>query len=253
VTEATAPSPVPDPLEPLREDWARGLAIVAHPDDLEYGTAAAIARWTDQGKWVGYSLLTSGEAGIDALAPAETGLIREQEERASAAVVGVTEVEFLGFPDGVLEYGLPLRRAVAAAVRRHRPEMVITGNFRETFGGVVLNQADHIATGRAVVDGVRDAGNRWVFPELLEDGLLPWGGVREIWASGSPLSAHGVDVTDTFQRGVESLRAHDAYLRGLGDAYTDPEEFLEAFARTVGTRLGCRFGVPFEVLRLTWE
>src|SRR5436309_6674636 len=99
-------------MEPLPEDWNRALAVVAHPDDLEYGVASAIARWTGQGKHVVYALATSGEAGIQGLAPAECGPLREDEERRSAAVVGVHDVEFLGHVDGVIEYGLPLRRDI---------------------------------------------------------------------------------------------------------------------------------------------
>src|ERR1700722_13079091 len=97
-----------DALEPVDETWASALAIVAHPDDLEYGTASAIARWTAQGKRVTYCLVTSGEAGIDSMPPDQAGPLRAEEERAAAALVGVTEVEFLGYPDGVIEYGLPL-------------------------------------------------------------------------------------------------------------------------------------------------
>lgn len=240
------------PLERLPEDnWQRGLAIVAHPDDLEFGTAAAVARWTAQGKQISYCLATSGEAGIDGMPPDEARPVREREQRAAAAIVGVDTVEFLGLPDGILEYGLPLRRAFAQVIRRHRPEIVITGNFRDTWDGeVMLNQADHVATGRAVLDAARDAGNRWVFHDQLVDGLEPWGGVQAIWVAGSPAARHGVDVTDTFERGIESLRAHEAYLRGLGSGDFDPGEFLESFARSTGTRLGCRFGVAFEVFPL---
>jgi LmbE family N-acetylglucosaminyl deacetylase len=247
MTDPTAPIP----LEPLPEEWQRGLAIVAHPDDLEFGAAAAIARWTDQGKWIGYCLVTSGEAGIDGMPPERSRQVREQEQRTSAELVGVSEVEFLGLPDGVLEYGVPLRRELARVIRRHRPEVVVTNNFRDTWdGAVVLNQADHIATGRAVLDAVRDAGNRWVFADQLTDGLAPWNGVKQVWAANSPHARHGVDVSDTLERGVASLQAHDAYLRGLGAGDFDPEEFLEAAARSVGTRLGCRYAVAFEVFPL---
>jgi LmbE family N-acetylglucosaminyl deacetylase len=239
---------VPNPLELLTEEWQKALAIVAHPDDLEFGAAAAIARWTERGKEIAYCLVTGGEAGIDGMNPDETRKVREAEQRASAAVVGVDAVEFLGLPDGVLEYGVPLRRHLAKAIRRHRPEIVITNNFRDTWDGdVILNQADHIATGRATLDAVRDAANRWVFTELLEEGLEPWSGVKQMWAAASPQSRHGVDVTGTFDRGVASLRAHEAYLRGLGWATFDPEEFLEGAARGTGTRLGCRYGAAFEV------
>ncbi|MGN9778376.1 PIG-L deacetylase family protein [Micromonospora sp. H33] len=237
-------------LEPLDEQWQRALAIVAHPDDLEFGAAAAVARWTGQGKRITYCLVTSGEAGIDGMPPEHARVVREAEQRESAALVGVDTVEFLGLPDGILEYGVPLRRELAGVVRRHRPEIVLTTNFRDTWDGAyALNQADHIATGRAVLDAVRDAGNRWVFPEQLVDGVQPWNGVRQVWAAASPLAAHGVDVTDTFEKGVASLRAHDAYLTGLGDGSFDAEEFLEGLSRPVGTRLGVRYGAAFEVFR----
>jgi LmbE family N-acetylglucosaminyl deacetylase len=243
----------PPPLTPLTEDWTRALAIVAHPDDMEFGAAAAVARWTGQGKEVVYCMVTSGEAGIDGMTPEECRRVREAEEIESARIVGVSVVDFLNQPDGILEYGVPLRRELAHVVRRHRPEIVITGNFHDTFGGKNLNQADHIATGRAVLDAVRDAGNRWVFPEQLADGLLePWGGVKQVWAAGSPLSEHGADTTDTFDVGVESLKAHQAYIDGLGWENWDPHEFLEGMGRQVGQRMGVAFAAPFEVFPMGW-
>lgn len=243
----------PAPLKPLREDWERALVVVAHPDDMEFGSASAVARWTDQGKHVVYALVTSGEAGIDGMDPERTRGVREAEQRDSCRIVGVEDVEFLGLPDGVLEYGLPLRRAVAAAVRRHRPEVVITNNFHAAWAeGGPLNQADHIATGRATLDAVRDAGNRWVFADQVRDGLEPWGGVRQVWAAGSPAARHAVDTTETFQRGIESLRAHAAYIAGLGWENFDPAEFLEGAARATGSLLGCTFATRFEVFNMAW-
>jgi LmbE family N-acetylglucosaminyl deacetylase len=239
-------------LEPLPEDWERMLCVVAHPDDLEFGAAAAVARWTGQGKSVTYAMVTSGEAGIDGMDPERCREVREEEQRQSAAVVGVDTVDFLGQPDGVLEYGVALRKVIAASVRRHRPEIVITGNFRDTWGGVNLNQADHIATGRAVVDAVRDAGNRWIFPEQLVDGLPPWGGVKAVWAFGSPSATHAVDTTDTFEAGVASLAAHQAYIDGLGWEHFDPREFLEGFGRQAGQRLGTTYAATFEVFPMGW-
>jgi LmbE family N-acetylglucosaminyl deacetylase len=239
------------PLTPVREDWQRALAVVAHPDDMEFGAAAAIARWTGQGKQITYCMVTSGEAGIDGMAPTECAHVREAEQIASARVVGVDEVVFLRMPDGILEYGVPLRREIARVVRRHRPEIVITTNFRETWDGErMLNMADHISTGRATLDAVRDAGNRWVFnDQITDEELEPWGGVRQVWAAGSPYGRHGVDVTATFDAGVESLKAHAAYLEGLGWEL-DPEEFLEGVCRGAGSRLGVTYGTPFEVFDL---
>jgi len=236
-----------EPLEALPENWDRALCVVAHPDDMEFGAAAAVARWTGQGKTVTYCMVTSGEAGIDGMAPDECRRVREAEQIESARVVGVPVVDFLGLPDGVLEYGVPLRAAIAREVRRHRPEIVITSNFRDTWGGRNLNQADHIATGRAVVDAVRDSGNRWVFADQLGDDLEPWGGVREVWAFGSPQATHAVDTTETFDAGVASLQAHAAYIDGLGWEHFDPREFLEGFSRQTGQRLGVGMAAAFEV------
>jgi LmbE family N-acetylglucosaminyl deacetylase len=234
-------------LDVVPEDWQRALAVVAHPDDLEYGAAAAIARWTGQGKQIAYCLATSGEAGIDSMPPEQAGPVREAEQCAAAAVVGVSEVEFFRLPDGVLEYGLPLRRAIAAEIRRHRPEIVIGLSQREVFPSGLPNQADHVAVGRATIDAVRDAGNRWVFRDLLEEGLEPWPGVHSVLMVGSPRPTHAVDVTDTFDRGLASLREHRAYLEGLGNASTD---FLADMARETGERLGVPFAVAFEAIPL---
>jgi LmbE family N-acetylglucosaminyl deacetylase len=244
----------PDPYEPLSEDWERALVVVAHPDDMEFGSAAAVARWTKQGKDIVYCLLTYGEAGIDGMTPDESARVRETEQRESAAIVGVEAVEFVGLPDGVLEYGVALRREITRVVRRHRPEIVITNNFRDTWDGEkLLNQADHIATGRATLDAVRDAGNRWIFAEQIADeGLEPWGGVKEVWVAGSPEGRHAVDVTETFDLGVESLKAHAAYIDGLGWENFDPAEFLEGFSRQAGTRLGVQYATSFEVFPLGW-
>ncbi|TDC31276.1 PIG-L deacetylase family protein [Kribbella albertanoniae] len=231
-------------LQPVDEDWQKALAVVAHPDDLEFGSSAAIARWTAQGKEIVYVLLTSGEAGIDGIAPDECGPLREAEQIESSRIVGVSAVEFLGQPDGTIEYGVPLRRVIAEVIRRHQPEIVITNNFRDTWDGdVLMNQADHISTGRATLDAVRDAANRWIFPDAGER----WGGVKQVWAAGSPNSRHAADTTDTFSIGVESLKAHKAYIDGLNWPHFDAEEFLEGNSRPTGTLLGTKYATRFEV------
>ena len=154
-------------MKPMAEDWERAVAVVAHPDDLEYGAAAAVARWTAQGKHVAYVLVSSGEAGIAGQDPAEVGPLREEEERRSAAMVGVSDVLFLGHPDGLIEYGVPLRRDLARALRQLQPDVVITMSFDLTWGeDGPVNHADHRAVGLAVLDACRDAANEWVFPEL---------------------------------------------------------------------------------------
>jgi len=208
------------------DDWQTALCVAAHPDDLEYGTAAAVAGWTASGKSVSYLLATRGEAGIDGMPPEEAAPARAQEERDGAAEVGVDRVDFLDFTDGAVEFGLPLRKAIAAHIRRVRPELVVSMTSEEFFPGGFLNQADHRAVGLATLDACADAGNRWIFPELVADGLEPWGGVRYIAIVGSTQPTHFIDVTDTFEDGVASLEAHRLYNEGLGPDFPTPRELL---------------------------
>ncbi|GAA2401999.1 PIG-L family deacetylase [Streptomyces glaucosporus] len=238
-----------DRLDPMPEDWRRALAIVAHPDDLEYGAAAAVAHWTAAGKEVAYLLVTRGEAGIDTMEPAEAARVREAEQRASAAVVGVESVEFLDHRDGVIEEGVPLRRDLAAAIRRHRPDLVITLNPHDTWGPGWWNTPDHRAVGRAVLDAAGDAGNRWIFTDLAEEGLTPWDGVRWVAAAGSPAPTHAVEVgEEDVERAVASLAEHRAYITALDDR--EPAEYArEIVTGTVeaADRTGGRRAVSFQL------
>jgi LmbE family N-acetylglucosaminyl deacetylase len=235
-------------IEHVPEDWERGLAIVAHPDDLEYGAAGAIARWTEQGKSIVYCLVTSGEAGIDTMPPDECALLRQDDERRSAAAVGVDTVEFLAHPDGLVEASLALRRDLAAVMRRHRPEVLIGINHRDRWPGG-FNHADHRAVGIAMLDAARDAGNRWVF---VGAGGAPWSGIRFALFSGSPEVTHGVDVGATIDRSVASLREHQTYLDALADGTPgkDPDSFLRSMAAAAGPALGVEAAVLFELVPL---
>lgn len=247
----TTESATPGALGAMPEDWQRALAIVAHPDDLEYGASAAVAEWTEQGKEIAYLLVTRGEAGIDGIAPAECASLREGEQRASAAAVGVDAVEFLDHRDGVIEYGPALRRDLAAVIRRYRPELVLTMNHREHFGDRgALNSPDHRAVGQAAIDAAGDAGNRWIFTEqLAEGGLEPWGGVRWVAVAASPEATHAQAVgEESLTRAVRSLVSHRAYLEGLG---ADPEEYATELVRGSAGAAADDFGgrpcVPFEL------
>jgi LmbE family N-acetylglucosaminyl deacetylase len=206
-----APLPFPD-------DWQRALVVAAHPDDIEYGPAAAVAVWTAAGKEVHYLLATRGEAGIAGMHPTEAGPLREEEERRSAAVVGVSEVEFLDHRDGVLVADLKLRRDLAWAIRRHRPDLVVTMHGGDTWTPPqvtpgALNSPDHRALTRSVLDAVGDAANEWIFPDLEGP---PWAGVEYIAVHlGQP--AHVVDVTEGVEPAVKSLTEHRRYLQALSD------------------------------------
>jgi LmbE family N-acetylglucosaminyl deacetylase len=231
--------------------WQKATVIVAHPDDIEWGIAGAVAAWTAAGRTVSYVLVTSGEAGIDTMAPGEALVARQAEERASGAVVGVTEIEFLGHPDGRVAEDLALRRDIAAAIRRHRPDVVVGQHFGERWGvdpGSPWNSADHRAVGRATTDAVADAANRWIFPDLAEE---PWAGVQWIAIPDDPSRAtHAVDISAVADAGVRSLVAHEQYLRALG--ITDPvayaTDMLAAQTAVVAERFGGRPGVAFELI-----
>ena len=243
-----------DLLPPLPENWERALAVAAHPDDIEYGTASAVARWTTQGKRITYLLATRGEAGIDGMHPDVAGPLREAEERAGALEVGVDVVEFLDHRDGVVEGGPALRRDIVRAIRTHRPEVMFSGNFSEKMMGGMANQADHRVVGLAALDAARDAGNRWIFPELLDEGLEPWGGVRFVAYAGSAQPTHGVDVTGTpLQRGIASLAAHAEYTKGLGGGGPEPGPMLTWMAEQSGPRMGVQQAVLFDVYQLTFD
>jgi LmbE family N-acetylglucosaminyl deacetylase len=207
------------------DGWRRASVIVAHPDDIEYGVAGAVAAWTAAGREVSYVLVTSGEAGIDS-------------------------IEFLGHPDGRIVEDLGLRRDLAAAIRRQRPDVVVAQFHGEHWGGTVAgpwNSADHRAVGRATMDAVGDAANRWIFPELDEE---PWAGTQWIAVAVPPADAtHAVDLEGVAELAIDSLLAHEAYLRGLGveDHRAYAVELLDGQAAAVAPRFGGRRGVAFAV------
>jgi LmbE family N-acetylglucosaminyl deacetylase len=235
------------PSAPFPDDWQRALVVAAHPDDIEYGIAAAVAVWTSAGKDVHYLLATRGEAGMEGVTPETAGPVREEEERRSAAAVGVTEVEFLDHRDGVLVAGPELRRDLAAAIRRHRPELVVTGYFGATWTppGVspsYVNSADHRALGQCVIDAVADAANEWIFPDLAEP---RWKGVQYIAVQDMSDPPHEVAVESQVEAAVRSLSEHRRYLELLSDVpveeqarqVIDMSTLTEDDRRRVGFRL----------------
>ena len=153
----------------------------------------------------------------------------------------MTEVEFLDHPDGLVEYGIPLRRDLAAAFRRLQPEVIITMSFDLTWGDEgPVNHADHRAVGLATLDACRDAANGWVFPGAEP----PCTGIRDAYVAAVGTPTHFVDVTGSIDAGVASLREHRAYIEGLGREF-DPDEFLKNMAGYVGLGAGCEYAVAF--------
>jgi LmbE family N-acetylglucosaminyl deacetylase len=179
--------------------------------------------------------------------PAQAAAVREREQRKSAEIVGARDVEFLDYPDGGIEYTLALRRDIAAAIVRHRPDMLVAYNYHDfTFSGR-WNTPDHRNAGRATLDAVGDAANQWLAP--LNDGEQPWAGVRHVLIASSPNATHAVDVTDTLDAAVASVQAHTEYLAGLGITGEMARYGLEQLIRSVADRFSGRPAVPFEMLQ----
>jgi LmbE family N-acetylglucosaminyl deacetylase len=224
------------------------MVVVAHPDDIEYGMAAAVDRWVKAGKTVTYLLASRGEAGIDTMPPEEAGPVREAEERAGAKVVGVDVVDFLDFHDGVIEYGVPLRRELCRVMRMRRPDCVVSQGHDVRFMNM-LSQSDHRAVGLATLDAVRDCGNRWIFTDLADEGIEPWTGIKTVLVGASPVATHYVEVADNLEPAISSLEAHHAYNDALPDDFPKPRDLVTMILGMPAESTGHPYSVAFERLQ----
>ncbi|HEY6742941.1 MAG TPA: PIG-L deacetylase family protein [Lapillicoccus sp.] len=246
---STSPVMTPRPMEPLDEStFQTVLVVVAHPDDIEYGLAAAVDRWVKAGKTVTYLLASRGEAGIDTMNPSEAAPVREAEERAGAKVVGVDVVDFLDFHDGVIEYGVPLRRELCRVMRMRRPDCVVSQGHDVRFMNM-LSQSDHRAVGLATLDAVRDCGNRWIFADLSDQGVEPWTGIKTVLVVASPVATHYVDVADNLEPAIASLEAHHAYNDALPADFPKPRDLVTMILGMPAESTGLPYSVAFERLQ----
>jgi LmbE family N-acetylglucosaminyl deacetylase len=217
----------------------RILVIMAHPDDVDFGSAGTIARWTDAGIGVSYCLVTNGDAGGSdrSVSRADMTLIRQGEQANAAKQVGVHDLHFLGYPDGQVEATLGLRRDLARIIRLLRPDRVVCPSPERNYWRMGISHPDHRAVGSAALDAVYpDARNPFAFPELLaEERLEPWT-VREVWIAGTPAPTHYVDITETFPRKVAALRSHVTQI-------SDPDG-LEQMLRERLARTAVEGGLP---------
>lgn len=216
---------------------ASALVVFAHPDDAEYLAGGTVSRWSEAGSDITYAVVTKGDKGSDD--PQATSLavarVREVEQRAAASCLGVRDVTFMGYEDGVLEPTIALRRDLTRLIRALRPEALVT--FDPTVRFLLdnyPNHPDHRATGDAAIDAVFPAArDRLTFPELLAEGLEPHV-VRELWLFGTERPNYWVDIEDVLGRKLDAIAAHRSQARGEADA-----ELVLQMARTSaeGTRL----------------
>src|SRR3954447_20839362 len=190
---------------------------MAHPDDVDFGAAGTVALWTDAGVKVTYCVVTDGDAGgFDPAVPRDRiGPIRQDEQRAAAAEVGVSDVVFLGYPDGRLAVTFELRRDLARVIREVRPQRVLCQSAERNMVRIYASHPDHLAAGEAALCAAYpDARNPFAYADLAE--LEAWA-VPEVWVMGSERSNHYVDITDVFDRKKAALRAHASQMDGIDD------------------------------------
>ena len=189
-------------------DFTRALAVMAHPDDVDFGSAGTIAQWTAAGVEVTYCIVTNGDAGgFDHSVPrGEIGGIRQAEQRAAAKEVGVEDVRFLGYHDGRLEVSLDLRRDIARVIREVRPQKVICQSPNRNMLRIPASHPDHMAAGEATLCAIYpDARNPFAFVELID--LEAWS-VAETWVQGYERNNRYVDITDVWEQKMAALQAH---------------------------------------------
>jgi LmbE family N-acetylglucosaminyl deacetylase len=222
----------------------RVLVVVAHPDDCDFGNAGTTAKWTDAGVTVTYCLVTDGDAGgFDrSITREEMARIRRIEQTAAAAEVGVTDLTFLGYPDGRLTPSIELRRDISRVIRQQQPQRVITQSPVRNFTRIFASHPDHLAAGEATLCAVYpDARNPFAHMELLEkEGLEPWS-VPEVWMSAALTPGQDIrviDVTDTADRKLAALRHHRSQYTDWDALEQRVRGWLEATATMNGLEAG---------------
>jgi LmbE family N-acetylglucosaminyl deacetylase len=229
-----------------RSEPERVLVVAAHPDDVDFGVAGTVAAWTDAGLTVAYRIATSGDAGgFDDTPRHLMPEIRQAEQKAAAAAVGVKDVAFLGYPDGRVQVSLELRRDIAREIRLLRPDRVVLPSPERNWSRLPASHPDHMAVGEATLCAVYpDARNPFAFPELAD--LPPWS-VPEVWVMASPHSDIYVDITETFERKLAALRAHVSQTARLPDLAGMMRDRARAVAQAGGLGEG-RLAEAFQVV-----
>ncbi len=255
ILSAVSQSPV-DPFawaSPLTDaEVERALVVTAHPDDADFGAAGTIAGWAAAGIEVTLLLCTRGEqGGFDSTPRSEMPAIREREQRAASAELGVSDVRFLdGWSDGWLEPSWNLQRAIVSVIRDVRPQRVLTQSPQRVYQRLQASHPDHLAAGEATVRAVYPAAeNPFAWPELIDQGLPPWK-VTELWLMAHADSPHVVDITDRLDRKLAALRAHTSQTGHLGRGLDERIRGWNGANAQLGGLPEGRFAERFAVTRI---
>jgi LmbE family N-acetylglucosaminyl deacetylase len=224
--------------EYMSERIQRIMVITAHPDDSEFGAGGTVAKLTREGKTVTYCILTNGNKGSSDrnLTPERLAAIREEEQKGAARVLGVDTVDFLGFPDCELEDTRDSRMAVAAAIRRHKPDLVICQNPNRT-KNLGASHRDHRAAAGIALDCVYPlARDHMAFPELIAQGLEPHK-VKEVHMMWWDAPDVVLDISETIDLKIKALQCHASQFKDFAA--------VEKRVRERNAELGTPHGVAY--------
>ncbi len=226
------------------EPYRRGMVVVAHPDDAEFGCSGTVAKWCKEGLEVVYVIVTDGSKGTPdrEITPQQLVEMRRQEQIAAGKILGLKDVVFLGYPDAYLQPTLELRRDIVRQIRRFRPDILITNSpVRSLSGNGYLGHPDHFAAGVATLSAVYPAArDHLTFPELLKEGLEPHK-VREVLITGHDHPDKWIDVTDTLDIAILALQAHTSQVRGQ-----EIEDRMRERRREAGKEHGMEYAEAFK-------
>jgi LmbE family N-acetylglucosaminyl deacetylase len=233
---------------------ARVMSIHAHPDDQEFTVAGTLAKWARAGSEIITVCITRGDAGSNDKTPremtqADLTRLREEEQRRACRVLGIKQVIFLNYPDGILQPTLDLRRDLTRLIRKYKPDAVVCGDPTVRFyGNSYLNHPDHRVAADVALDAVfPSAGTRFIFPELLAEGLEPHQ-VERIFIHGSEKPEVFVDISGTLDVKIAALKEHKSQMNDW-----DPTEMMKEWAREEGKEHGLEAAEGFRVMVLKEE
>ena len=226
-------------MEPIADSEIKKVLVVsAHPDDSDFGASGTIAAWIKMGIEVSYCICTNGDQGGEesGIPLEEMPAVRQREQRAAGAAIGVTEITFLNYRDGWLEPTIALRKDIVRAIRIAQPDRMVIQSPERNWERIGASHPDHLAAGEAAIQAVYpDARNPFAFTDLLEEGLQPWR-VKEVWVTAHASPDHYVDVTDTFHLKMAALHSHVSQ--------TAHNAELENMVRAWGERNAAAGGFP---------
>ena len=232
----------------------RAMSIHAHPDDQDFSVAGTLAKWAKAGCEIVSVIITSGDSGSNdptknADYKPRLGRLREDEQRAANKVLGVKETVFLHYPDGELVASIPLRKDITRQIRKFKPDVVVTGDPSGWFyGNEYINHPDHRAAAEAATYAVfPSAGTRMIFPDLLDEGLLPHN-VKRLYIHGNEKPDTWVDIADTLAAKIEALKKHVSQ----GDTH-DVDKWMHEWAEREGKEQGIKYSESFRVMILENE